>query len=112
MLGEPGSLGEVLWGSLGVPGRSLGGPGAVLGVAGGVLGGRLGGPWGDPGVPKGVSGSLEGALLELLGQRKIIEKTLCFIAFSQCGVPGGGQRELWDPQGFVEGSLVGPEIPR
>ena len=44
-----------------------------LGVIGAGLG-ALGGPWGTLGIPKGVSVSLWEAFLELLGQRKIIEK--------------------------------------
>ena len=100
--GPWGSLGGpwgVLWGSWGGPWGSLGSPWGPLGGPWGSLGrslGILGGPWGHQGVlggtlgvPKGVLGSLGGALLELLGQREIIEKPLVFIAFSQCGAPGG-----------------------
>jgi hypothetical protein len=49
-------------------------------------------------VPKGILGSLGGALLELLGQREIIEKPFVFIDFSQCGAPGGAsERALVSP---------------
>ena len=46
-----------------------------------------------------VSGSLGGLLLELLGQRKIIEKPQVFIAFSQCGVSGGTSERALGPSG-------------
>ena len=68
-----GGPGEVLgspWGPLGGPWGSLRGS---LGVIGAGLG-ALGGPWGTLGIPKGVSVSLWEVFLELLGQRKIIEK--------------------------------------
>ena len=102
-----GALGRplgVLGRSLGVLGEPLGALGRSLGVLGEVLGdpwgalGSSGGPWGDPGVPKGVLGSLGGPLLELLGQREIIEKPPVFIAFSQCGSPGeASERALGSP---------------
>ncbi len=84
-----------------------------------MLGGKfLCGPGGTLGVPKGVSGSLGGALLELLGQRKIIEKPLVFIAFSQYAVQGGASNIALGPsvgalrpQGWPERSQGAPGEP-
>ncbi len=80
---------------MGDPWGSLGHPSGVVRGHRGVLGGRQGsqgGSWGVSGVPFG-------ALFGLVWQCEIIEKPLFFIAFSQCGVPGGASERALGPSG-------------